>query len=267
MRAPRFPGPIDRRRGRGLPIHSRQLGEGIVSFILTGPAAQPPAFADGYAGVARAALALWEATQDRRYLQRAIAWTRTLDQEFWDVVQGGYVYSRNTDLPEQVRTRHASTPRRVGQRHDDRVHGRRSTHRRPSLCRARQHADSSLAGDVATNYMQMSTFLNNSNSAILPGNHRLWPAIDARTQDLVKAVLGRSLQPPADDRRPGTRLCRPAIPPKARPCRRACHRLLSAAVWSVRRRSPARPFFPMYCNAGDSPMSRTAGRPDAPRGW
>src|SRR4029077_17497152 len=40
---------------------------------------QHPAFADGYAAMSRAALALWEATTERQYLYRAMAWTRTMD--------------------------------------------------------------------------------------------------------------------------------------------------------------------------------------------
>jgi uncharacterized protein YyaL (SSP411 family) len=157
---------------------------------------QHPAFADGYANMARAALALWEATQDRKYLERAIAWTRTLDQEFWDVVQGGYVYSRNADVPEQVRTRtafDAQTPSGNGVMIG--VHGRlfyatvdqAYAERANTLIQA-------FAGDVASNYTQMSSYLNNFEfctsciEIIVYG-----PPADSRTQDLVKAVLGRSL--------------------------------------------------------------------------
>jgi hypothetical protein len=157
---------------------------------------QHPAFADGYANMARAALALWEATQDRDYLQRAITWTATLDREFWDVVQGGYVYSKNSDVPEQVRTRtafDAQAPSANGAMIG--VHGRlfyatvdqTYAERANTLIQA-------FAGDVAGNYMQMSTYLNNFEfctsciEIIVYG-----PPADSRTQDLVKAVSGRSL--------------------------------------------------------------------------
>jgi uncharacterized protein YyaL (SSP411 family) len=146
--------------------------------------------------MARAALALWEATQERKYLERAIAWTRTLDQEFWDVVQGGYVYSKNPDVPEQVRTRtafDAQAPSGNGVMIG--VHGRlfyatvdqAYAERANTLIQA-------FAGDVASNYMQMSTYLNNFEfctsciEIVVYG-----PPGDARTQDLVKAVQGRSL--------------------------------------------------------------------------
>jgi uncharacterized protein YyaL (SSP411 family) len=157
---------------------------------------QHPAFADGYANMARAALALWEATQDRRYLERAIAWTRTLDQEFWDVVQGGYVYSKNADVPEQVRTRtafDAQTP--AGNSVMIGVHGRLfyATVDQAYAERANTMIQA-FAGDVASNYMQMSTYLNNFEfctsciEIVVYG-----PPADPRTQDLVKAVQGRSL--------------------------------------------------------------------------
>jgi uncharacterized protein YyaL (SSP411 family) len=157
---------------------------------------QHPAFADGYAAMARAALALWEATQERHCLDRAIGWTRTLDQEFWDVVQGGYVYSRNPDVPEQVRARNASdTQTPAGNGMMIGVHGRLFyatldqgyAERANTLIQA-------FAGDVATQYMQMSSYLNNFEfctsclEIIVYG-----PTGDPRTQDLVKAVTGRSV--------------------------------------------------------------------------
>ncbi|HEX3487396.1 MAG TPA: thioredoxin domain-containing protein [Micropepsaceae bacterium] len=174
-----------------------KLGEGDKLFhSYRAGKKQHPAFADGYANMANAALALWEATQERRYLERAIAWTRTMDQEFWDVVQGGYVYSRNPDVPEQVRTRtafDAQTPAANGTMIG--VHGRLfyatvdqfHAERANTLIQA-------FAGDVATSYTQMATYLNNFEfctsclEIVVYG-----PPSDFRTQDLVKAVLGRSL--------------------------------------------------------------------------
>ena len=157
---------------------------------------QHQAFSDGYAAMVRAALALWEATGERRYLERAIAWTRTLDSEFWDIVQGGYVYSRNPDMPEQVRTRTAfDTQTPSGNAMMIGLHGRlfyatvgqAYAERANTLIQA-------FAGDVAANYMQMSTYLNNFEfctsclEIVVYG-----PRSDSRTQDLVKAVTGRSL--------------------------------------------------------------------------
>jgi uncharacterized protein YyaL (SSP411 family) len=174
-----------------------KLGEGDRLFhSYRAGKRQHPAFADGYAAMARAALALWEATQERRYLDRAIGWTRTLDQDFWDVVQGGYVYSRNPDVPEQVRTRNAfdtQTPSGNGMMIG--VHGRlfyatldqSYAERANTLIQA-------FAGDVASQYLQMSAFLNNFEfctsclEIIVYG-----PSHDPRTHDLVRAVTGRSV--------------------------------------------------------------------------
>ncbi len=48
---------------------------------------------DGYANMARAALVLHEATSDPRYLERASAWMRRLDEKFWDREGGGWFFS------------------------------------------------------------------------------------------------------------------------------------------------------------------------------
>ncbi len=157
---------------------------------------QHPAYADGYANMARAALTLWEATGERDYLERAAAWTRTLDEQFWDIVQGGYVYSKNPDLPEQVRTRNAFDNQmpsangtmiglhaRIFYATGDGYHAERAN----TLIQA-------FAGDVGANYLQMATYLNNFEfcsscmQIIVMG-----PPSDSRTQDLIKAALGRSL--------------------------------------------------------------------------
>ena len=157
---------------------------------------QHPAISDGYANMARAALALWEATSDRQYLDRAIAWTRVLDEKFWDVVQGGYVYSKNPDLPDSVRTRTAYDSQvpsangimvgvmgRIFYATADQSYAERAN----TLIQA-------FAGDVNSGFMQMATYLNNYEfctsclEIVVFG-----PPSDSRTQDLIKAALGRSL--------------------------------------------------------------------------
>ena len=157
---------------------------------------QFPSYADGYANMARAALALWEATGERDYLERAIAWTRVLDEQFWDIVQGGYVFSKNPDLPEQVRTRTAfdtQTPPANGVMAG--VHGRLFYATGDSYYGERANTlIQAFAGDIGANYLQMATYLNNfefcttCTQIVVMG-----PPSDARTQDLIKATLGRSL--------------------------------------------------------------------------
>ncbi len=48
---------------------------------------------DDYANMAAAALALFEATAEMTYLERAIGWTNSLDAQFWDAAAGGYFYT------------------------------------------------------------------------------------------------------------------------------------------------------------------------------
>jgi uncharacterized protein len=174
---------------------------------------QHQAFSDGYAFMARAALALWEATAERSFLDRALSWTATLDRDFWEVIQGGYVFSRNSDVPDQVRLRTAfdtQTPSAnsamVG------VHARlfyatvaqHYAERANTLIQA-------FAGDVGGHYLQMGTYLNNFEfctsclEVIVCG-----PPADPRTQNLIKAVRGRSVPnrllmtvPPGQDLPPG----------------------------------------------------------------
>jgi uncharacterized protein YyaL (SSP411 family) len=153
-------------------------------------------YADGYAFMIRAALALWEATGERHFLDRALTWTATLDREFWDVIQGGYVFSRNSDVPDQVRMRTAfdsQTPSANGVMI--------SAHARLFYATLDQHYAErantliqAFAGDVGSHYLQMGTYFNSFEfctsclEIIVCG-----PPGDLRTQNLVKAVRGRSL--------------------------------------------------------------------------
>ncbi|HUO99464.1 MAG TPA: thioredoxin domain-containing protein, partial [Rhizomicrobium sp.] len=63
-------------------------------------------FADDYAQMARAALALWEATGNKEYLDRAKHWTMVLNEFFWEANGGGYCQSAADDGPllHRVRT-------------------------------------------------------------------------------------------------------------------------------------------------------------------
>ena len=62
-------------------------------------------FADDYAHMARAALVLHEVTHDKRYLERAQAWARMLNEHFWDMQNGGYFTSSDEDESLMVRPR------------------------------------------------------------------------------------------------------------------------------------------------------------------
>ena len=62
-------------------------------------------FADDYAHMTRAALALYQATADRQYLDYAEKWVRVLNEHFWDAQNGGYFYTSDDSDPLIVRAR------------------------------------------------------------------------------------------------------------------------------------------------------------------
>jgi uncharacterized protein YyaL (SSP411 family) len=64
----------------------------------------PRGFADDYANMARAALALYEVTGETRFLDKAKAWVHTMNTHFWDA-QGGYLYTSDDAEPLIVRAR------------------------------------------------------------------------------------------------------------------------------------------------------------------
>ena len=157
---------------------------------------QHPGFSDDYANMARAALTLWEVTSDRFYLERARAWTRVLDDQFWDFAMGGYAFAAQRDEPVQVRIRMAydnPTPAANGVMLE-------------VLCRLffitgeKSYSDranaliTAFAGDVGQSYAQMATFLSGFEFCALALQIViLGPNEDSRTHDLINAVLGRSL--------------------------------------------------------------------------
>jgi uncharacterized protein YyaL (SSP411 family) len=65
----------------------------------------PKGFADDYANMAAAALQLYEATGDRRYVEKAKSWTRALEANFWDEMRGGYYFTGHDAEPILVRAR------------------------------------------------------------------------------------------------------------------------------------------------------------------
>jgi uncharacterized protein YyaL (SSP411 family) len=63
------------------------------------------AFADDYAHMIRAALILWELVGDKRCLDYARRWTRTLNEHYWDNERGGYFFTSDEAQPLIVRAR------------------------------------------------------------------------------------------------------------------------------------------------------------------
>ena len=65
----------------------KDLGDGDKLSHVQGARA-----ADDYADMARAALQLWEVTGDERFLDQAKAWTKVLDEHFWNNQINGYCF-------------------------------------------------------------------------------------------------------------------------------------------------------------------------------
>ena len=64
-----------------------------------------PGLAEDYANMARAALALYEATGHPPYLEKAIGWAKTLNEKFWRMDIGGYTVTPIDGDPLIVRVR------------------------------------------------------------------------------------------------------------------------------------------------------------------
>ncbi|HEY1631053.1 MAG TPA: thioredoxin domain-containing protein [Rhizomicrobium sp.] len=153
-------------------------------------------FADDYAHMARAALALWEATGEDRYLKRAEAWSNVLSDLFWDNMNGGFFFTAADDQPLMIRTRTAgdnNLPSANGTMVS--VMGKLYLITGDQAWRDRSNAlVQAFSTEVAMNYMSIPTFINglelisHSLQIVIIG-----PRDDTRTHELVNAVLGRSL--------------------------------------------------------------------------
>ena len=153
-------------------------------------------FADDYAHMARAAFALWETTGEKRFLERAEAWVRTLNQHFWDNQNGGYFYTADDADPLIFRSRmvfdqNASSGNgaMVGLLAQLFLVTADQSYR--ERCNALIQA---FSGEVGRAFISMGTYMNGLDvtfaglELVIIGqrNH-------AKTQELISAVMGRSL--------------------------------------------------------------------------
>jgi len=154
------------------------------------------AFADDYAHMARAALALWEATGEERFLDRAKRWTHTLNEYHWDGVMGSYFTTAHDDEPLIARTRalydQTQPPANavmVGVL--ARLFMATAEMAYNDRCASLLHSQAAEAQRV---YISMGSYFNNVEYAasnlhiVIVG-----PQGSAKTRELVQAVLGRSL--------------------------------------------------------------------------
>lgn len=154
------------------------------------------AFADDYAHMARAALALWEATGEQRFLDHAKRWVFTMNEHFWDGVTGGYFTTADDDDALIVRTRsiydQTQPPAnsvmigvltRLFMATGDAAYNERCF----AILRV-------LAGEATRAFMSMGSFFNNVEFAGTSLQIVIVGARDnTKTQELVAAIRGRSL--------------------------------------------------------------------------
>jgi uncharacterized protein YyaL (SSP411 family) len=76
--------------------------DGLRHCALDGDPGQA-GFLDDYANMARAALALYEASGDERLVARACGWVDLLDSRFWDDSQGGYFLTESGTTTDGAR--------------------------------------------------------------------------------------------------------------------------------------------------------------------
>ncbi len=175
----------DEQDGEARLYHSCRLGR-----------AQHAATADDYANMALAALSLYEATRQSDYLEKAQAWTETLNAHYWAGDAGGYFLTADDAEALIVRTRTPdddATPNANGTMVEVLARLGHSTGTSSYFVRADTilHA---FGGAVQRNFFQLGTLLNNfeyltrATQIVIFGN----PEKDD-TKRLLRSVYGVSL--------------------------------------------------------------------------
>lgn len=175
----------------------RALGEGDRLYhSWRADKRQHTGFVDDYAHMARAALALWEATQEKQYLQFAQSWVHVLNEHFWDAQNGGYFFTPDDADPLLFRSRMvfdqsswAGNGVMVG------VLAKLHFATADNLYRERANAlIQAFSGEINRAYISMGTFLNGIETVVQALQIVIvGPAQHKETQDLLSAVWGRSL--------------------------------------------------------------------------
>jgi uncharacterized protein YyaL (SSP411 family) len=155
-----------------------------------------PGLSDDYAHMIRAALALWEATNDRQYLDRAHRWAFVLNEHFWDGQNGGYFQTPDDGEQLIIRVRNVfdqATPCANGVMIGllAKLHFATADSAYRDRCNALIQA---FSGEIGRSYTSMGAYLNGLEIALTGLQVVIvGPANNPKTQELVSAVLGRSL--------------------------------------------------------------------------
>ena len=151
---------------------------------------------DDYAHLIRAALALWEATNDKQYLDRALRWTHVLNEHFWDGQNGGYFHTPDDGEQLIIRVRNVfdqAIPCANGIMIGvlAKLHFATADNGYRDRCNGLIQA---FSGEVSRAYLQMGSYMNGLEIAITGMQVVIiGPVGSPKTQELVSAVLGRSL--------------------------------------------------------------------------
>ena len=153
-------------------------------------------FADDYAQMARAAIALFEATSDKQYLDYAKRWTAILNAFFWDEAAGGYHQCATDDVPLILRVR-SVYDQAIPSANGILIGVLAKLYLATGDISYRDRASNiigTFAGDVGRSFLAMGTYLNGLETLIAGLQIVvIGPRDSQKTRELVTAVLGRSL--------------------------------------------------------------------------
>ncbi len=158
--------------------------------------ARHPAILEDYANLARAALALHEATGDNRYLAAAETWTATLDRYYWDAAGGGY-FTAADDTPGLLLRAKTANDAAVPAGNATMIGVLARLFHLTGRTAYRERAEAIVAafsGELQRNIFPLATFINNAELLVRP----LQIVIrgrrgEADTAALLRAVYGVGL--------------------------------------------------------------------------
>jgi uncharacterized protein YyaL (SSP411 family) len=173
-------------------------GEALLAHSYRQGRRQSVAMLDDYADMARAAVALYEATGKPAYLAHAKGWVAVADRHYWDAGGGGYYFTADDARDLIARTKHAhdnATPSGNGVM----AHVLARLHLLTGETAYRDRAEAvvgAFSGEIQRNFFPMSTLLNAAEFLGRP----LQLAIvgvreDAPTQALLRAAATAASRP------------------------------------------------------------------------
>jgi len=144
----------------------------------------------------RAALALWEATGEARFLEKAKQWVHALNENFWNESNGGYYMTANSDDPLIVRPRpifdQSQPPANAVM-----IGALARLHMITADVAYSQRANrlvQAFAGEGIRAFISAGSFFNNLE--VMANELQIvviGPVNNSKTHELVDAVLGRSV--------------------------------------------------------------------------